>query len=70
MEVGVIGERKEMTSSSGTLDLAEAGAGMEYVRFVVEASKVAPTYSQNEILKLWKVSLNSSMTDQFCCYPD
>ena len=70
VDVGVMGERKEMTSSSGTLDLAEGGAGMRYVRFVVEASKVAPTYSQNEMLKLPKVSGNSSKTDRFCCYPD
>lgn len=39
----MIGERKEMITSSGALDFpAEGGAGILYVRFVVEASKVAP----------------------------
>ena len=31
-----------MTTSSGVLGMTESGAGMAYVRFVVEASKVAP----------------------------
>ena len=52
VDVGVIGDRKEITISSGVLTFAEAGAGIEYVKFVVEASKVAPTYWQNERLNL------------------
>lgn len=39
----MIGERKEITTSIGGVDLAaEMGAGISYVRFVVEASNVAP----------------------------
>lgn len=41
VDVGVRGERKERTISAESW---EFGAGMEYVRFVVEASKVAPKY--------------------------
>ena len=42
--MGVIGERKEMTISIGSSAFSvEMGAGTRYVRFVVEASNVAPT---------------------------
>ena len=40
VDVGVIGERKDRMISAGS-KLA-LGAGILYVRFVVEASKVAP----------------------------
>ena len=60
VEVGVIGDKNDITISRGVFDFADAGAGTEYVRFVVEASKVAPMYWQNETLKLRNVSLGSS----------
>lgn len=45
VEVGVIGERNDNIISSDSEDFAyERGAGMEYVRLVVEASYVAPRY--------------------------
>ena len=40
VEVGVMGERKDRMISAGSRVLL--GAGILYVRFVVEASKVAP----------------------------
>jgi len=42
VDVGVIGERKERMISTGGLEYSEDG--MLYVRFVVEASNVAPKY--------------------------
>jgi len=41
-DVGVIGERKDNTTST-SLALLECD-GIMYVKFVVEASKVAPRY--------------------------
>jgi hypothetical protein len=41
VDVGVMGERKDMIISAGSRLLL--GAGIVYVRFVVEASNVAPT---------------------------
>jgi hypothetical protein len=40
VDVGVTGERKDRTTSSGSW--VNLGAGRRYVRFVVDASKVAP----------------------------
>ena len=40
VDVGVMGERKDRMISAGSR--LELGAGILYVRFVVEASKVAP----------------------------
>jgi hypothetical protein len=41
VDVGVMGERKDIMISAGST--LELGAGILYVRFVVEASKIAPT---------------------------
>ena len=47
-DVGVMGERNErIISRSASDDLA---AGIMYVRFVVEASKVVPRYLGKEML--------------------
>ena len=43
-----MGDRKEMMSSTG-FDLAP-GAGIAYVKLVVEASKLAPRYAGKETL--------------------
>ncbi len=43
VESGVIGDRKEMTISNGSV--LSLGAGILYVRFVQDASKFAPIYS-------------------------
>jgi hypothetical protein len=40
VEVGVMGERKEMITSKGLSE--DVGLGILYVRFVVEASNVVP----------------------------
>lgn len=45
VEVGVMGERKERTSSTGLADWRNSGAGIKYVKLVVEASKWAPRYA-------------------------
>ena len=51
VDVGVIGERNEMTISSGGVPSAtDACGGMAYDRLVVDASNVAPRYVQNETL--------------------
>lgn len=44
VEDGVRGERKESVSFTGSSSgvLVDAGAASRYVKFVVEASKVAP----------------------------
>ena len=53
VEVGVIGERNDSIISSDSAVFAyDGGAGMEYVRLVVEASYVAPRYVGKETLKL------------------
>jgi hypothetical protein len=49
-DVGVIGDRKDKITSTGNCE--ELGAGMLYVRLVVEASKVEPKYSGYETLNL------------------
>lgn len=59
-----------MTTTRGALELAETGAGIAYVRFVVEASKVAPRYWQKETLNLPGVSVELCLKDEFCLYPD
>ncbi len=50
VEVGVIGERKEMTTSRGCGFFLEGGPGIRYVRLVVEASYLAPTKVGNDTL--------------------
>jgi hypothetical protein len=42
VEAGVIGDRKEMMTSRGSI--LTYGAGILYVRFVQEASNLAPIY--------------------------
>lgn len=43
VDVGVMGERNESTSSSGAVAFSiDGGFGMWYVRLVVDASKDAP----------------------------
>lgn len=50
VEVGVMGERKDRVSSRASS--VSLGPGISYVRFVVEASNVAPRYVGKETLKL------------------
>jgi hypothetical protein len=50
VEAGVIGERKDRTTFAG-FD-APLGDGMEYDKFVVEASYLAPRYVGKETLYL------------------
>lgn len=45
-----MGDRKDRTTSSGSWDLE--GGGILYVRFVVDASKVAPKNVGYDTLKL------------------
>lgn len=53
VDVGVIGDRKERVSSTGCVDLdRDCGAGMEYVKFVVDVSNWAPRYAGKVILYL------------------
>jgi hypothetical protein len=44
VDVGVIGERKERMISTSLVFDCDFGARIEYVRFVVEASYLAPSY--------------------------
>lgn len=48
VDVGVIGDRNERTILTGAED--PFGGAIEYDRFVVEASKVAPRYVGKAIL--------------------
>ena len=52
VEVGVTGERNERVISRPLVELTFAGAGMRYVKFVVEASYWEPRYVGNETLNL------------------
>lgn len=57
VDVGVMGERNESTSSSGGVGFSiDGGLGMWYVRLVDDASKFAPRYVANETLYLWRFS--------------
>lgn len=51
-----MGERNERVSSTGFLDLdSDRGAGIKYVKFVVDASNWAPRYSGKETLYLGRI---------------
>ena len=63
VDVGVMGERKDRTSLAGFE--ASCGEGMEYDKFVVEASYLAPRYMGNETLYL---STSSAMTRRLECF--
>jgi hypothetical protein len=45
VDVGVMGERKDRVMSTSLAVASLLGARSEYVRFVVEASYVAPLYA-------------------------
>jgi hypothetical protein len=47
VDEGVMGERKESVISRGSENGDFDGAGIEYVRFVVDASYFAPLYVGN-----------------------
>lgn len=42
VDVGVMGDRKEINSSSGSKDSVCSGGGIKYDKLVVDASNVAP----------------------------